>query len=384
VIASDVNLEIYLDNAAATPVDPRVVELQASLMRRLVGNANNDVHLAGRSASAEIASAAAAVAGLIGGKEEDVLFCPSASIALALALEDAVGSLACSPCRVLASVTEHPALLHQLRQLAQSGRVALNLMPADRLGQIDANAFAAMISKGADLICAMAANNETGTVLDMVPILKAAAAVGALTLVDGAQAAGRVPVDDLVAQADYFIVSGAKLYGPRHAAALVSRFRGRIEGRSRHLLGSPDSAGAGALGLACRMRQAEMAVDEARIAKLRDNLEARLVREVPDLVVNGDRARRLAGFLNVSAPHVPGDAVVANLCGRVAISTGAACQTGVPAASHVLTAMGGPEWVADGAVRISLGKFTHVAEVEIAAELVGDALRGTRATRLVA
>lgn len=378
------DLEIYLDNAAATPVDPRVVELHSSLTLKLVGNANNDVHLAGRAASMQLALAARAVAELVGAEDEDVLFVPSASIGLFLAMEDAVARHRGGRCRVVASATEHPAVLDQLRLLEEAGRAKVRFAPVDRFGQIDHQAFRGLLEEGVDLVCVMAANNETGTIVDLSAILAAAGAAGAMTIVDGAQAAGRAPVGHILKEVDYFVLSGAKMYGPRQAAALVSRFRPAIERRTRHLVGSPDAAGAGALGLACRLRREEMAVDEPAIASLRDRLEAHLLDEVPDLVVNGDRARRLAGFLNVSAPHVPGEAVVARLCGKVAIATGAACQSGAPDASHVLKAMGGPDWIADGAIRISLGKFTRPADVDKAAGLIAEALRGRRLTRLVA
>ena len=384
MIGSDRREEIYLDYAAATPVDPRVAELHASLALRLVGNANNDIHLAGRVSSMQLASAARDVADLIGGDEENVLVVPSASIALFLALEDAISRCRGTTCRILASAAEHPALLDQLRLLISAGRAVVRFAPVDRFGQMDLPAFRCLLGEGVDVVCAMAANNETGTVVELDAVLSGAADAGALTIVDGAQAAGRVPVAPLVQQAAYFVLSGAKMYGPRQAAALVSRFRSAIERRARHLVGSPDAAGAGALGLACRLRQQEMQVDEPAIAVLRDRLEAHLLDEVPDLVVNGDRGRRLSGFLNVSAPHVPGDAVVARLCGKLAIATGAACQSGVPESSHVLRAMGGEDWVADGAVRLSLGKFTRPSDVETAAGLLAQALRGRRPARLVA
>lgn len=381
---SDGREEIYLDYAAATPVDPRVAELHASLTLKLVGNANNDVHLTGRAASMQLASAARDVAALIGGDEENVLVVPSASIALFLALEDAIARCRGTRCRVLASAAEHPAVLDQLRLLSAGDRADVRFAPVDRFGQMDLAAFRSLLGDGVDVVCAMAANNETGTVVELGPVLSDAARAGAITVVDGAQAAGRIPVASLVQQADYFVLSGAKMYGPRQAAALVSRFRPAIERSARHLVGSPDAAGAGALGLACRLRHQEMQADEPAIAVLRDRLEAHLLDEVPDLIVNGDRGRRLSGFLNVSAPHVPGDAVVASLCGKLAIATGAACQSGAPGSSHVLKAMGGEDWVADGAVRLSLGKFTRQSDVDRAAGLLSQALRGRRPARLVA
>ena len=114
--------------------------------------------------------------------------------------------------------------------------------------------------------------------------------------------------------------------------------------------------------------------DEERIALLRDRLEAILTERVPGLRVNGDRGARLAGALHVSSPAIPAEALVVRLWGKVALSSGAACQSGVPGPSHVLTAMGLEDWVVEGGIRMCVGKFNDAAEIERAGAIIAEAM----------
>ena len=114
---------------------------------------------------------------------------------------------------------------------------------------------------------------------------------------------------------------------------------------------------------------------------MRDALQAHLQAAVPGLRVNGDGEARLAGCLHVSSPHVSGDVAVARLWGRVAVSTGAACQSGAYGPSHVLSAMGIPAWAQDGAVRIGLGRMNSKEEMEEAGTLIAAALHPAEAMR---
>ena len=124
------------------------------------------------------------------------------------------------------------------------------------------------------------------------------------------------------------------------------------------------------LGEACRLRQLEMETDEAAIAAKRDKLQTLLCEKIPGLVINGDTTNRLAGNLHISIPGIPNSAVIARVRHKLAISTGSACSSGVEAPSHVLTAMGLPEDVIEGALRIGLGKFTTDEDVLNAANIL--------------
>jgi cysteine desulfurase len=371
---------IYLDNLAATPVDPRVADCHRDLMLALPANPNSGEHSLGHDAFQALQAAAEAMGTMIGRDPAEVLFGPSASAALWIAVEDVISRANGRPVRVLASAAEHPALLHLLRIAERAGRARLVIIPVDAHGTPDPQALAERLSVGADLVCTMAANNEVGTITDIQPLIDLSTSAGAKLLVDASQAAGRVDLK-AASQADYLILSGAKMYGPRRTGALIASLSPAVAEQARVTFGSPDPASAGALTYALRLRLEEMDHDEARIARMRDSLQARLIAGVSELQVNGHPYKRLAGSLHVSTPHTEGDVVVAQLWGKVSVSTGAACQSGVPGASHVLTAMGLPSWAQDGAVRIGLGRFNTDEEIALAAELLVEALAAARPAR---
>ncbi|MEB3831912.1 aminotransferase class V-fold PLP-dependent enzyme [Phormidium sp. CCY1219] len=132
------------------------------------------------------------------------------------------------------------------------------------------------------------------------------------------------------------------------------------------------------LGEACRLRRLEMAEDEENIRKLRDKMHGLLLDKMAGLFINGDIEHRLAGNLHVSIPDIPNSATIARIRARVAISTGAACSSGIETPSHVLRALGLPASVMAGALRIGLGKFTTASDVDRAADILAIAARQTR------
>jgi cysteine desulfurase len=132
------------------------------------------------------------------------------------------------------------------------------------------------------------------------------------------------------------------------------------------------------LGEACRLRQLEMEADEKAIALKRDRLQKYLQCHIRDLVVNGDTQARLGGNLHISLPDVPNSAVIARLRTQLAISTGAACSSGVASPSHVLRAMKLPEGLMAGALRLGIGKFTTDEEIDIAGEILARAIAQIR------
>lgn len=138
--------------------------------------------------------------------------------------------------------------------------------------------------------------------------------------------------------------------------------------------GTLNTPGIVGLGEACALRYQEMEEDETRIAQNRDRLQSLLIENIPNLIINGDIHHRLAGNLHISIPHIPNSAIIARIRHQLALSTGAACSSGTPAPSHVLRAMQLPEPEIDGALRISLGKFTTKTEINRAASILIEAI----------
>lgn len=337
------------------------------------GNPYSAEHSVGADAKAAIDDSATTIAGSLGMDCSEVTFTPGASAALWLAVEDAIARSGSRPARIAATAVEHPALLSALRNAERAGTVLLTIVPVDGIGAPRFDAIETIITEGVDLLCTMAANNEVGTVSDLRAIAAITGRRGVRHLIDASQAAGRVD-PATIPVADIVIVSGAKAYGPRRVGAMVGPLTSRARQLGHNVFGSPDAPAAIALATAIALRDEERSLDEARIGALRDALEVRLIDAVPGLKVNGS-CERLAGSLHVSTPHIPGEAAVARLWGQVAVSTGAACQSGVPGPSHVLSAMGVEGWIAEGAVRIGVGKFNTPEDIDRAAEMIGAALR---------
>ena len=376
-------MAIYLDNMASTPVDPRVAERHSDAMIKYPGNAHSAEHAFGEEADRAIDDAAKTLLGALGSEAGAVTFTPGASAALWLAVEDAIARAVGRPAHVAATSVEHPALLNALRRAEDEGRLRLTIIAVDDTATPRTDALEQVLARGVDLLCTMAANNEVGTISDLVAINALAEHHGSRHLVDASQAAGRIDMS-VAAIADLMVVSGAKAYGPRRAGALIGKISSHAVNIAHDVFGSPDTPAAVALAFAMEIRAAERHVDEMRLAGMRDALQTRLVATVPDLRINGAIGSRLAGSLHVSTPHLPGEAAVARLWGRVAVSTGAACQSGAPGPSHVLSAMGLPDWAKEGGVRIGLGRFNTEAEIDEAGDLISAALGAVKPARTYA
>ena len=374
-------MSIYLDNLATTPTDPRVDECRSATSRVLKGNPDSAEHSSGKQANGVSRASAEAVAGFIGHNPDNTMFAPSASSALWIAVQDAINRGGSRRISVIASAIEHPSLLRHLVDADRQARITLTLCPVTKTGQLDLEALRGLCRERVDLICVMAANNEIGTLNPIADVLSIAEAHGARTLIDASQSAGRIAMADVLARADHVVINGSKMYGPRGIGVLAGALMRRTQDGLHALFGTADPAAAAAMAEACNLRSAEMDADETRIARQRDALETYLMENVDGLVVNGDRDSRLAGALHISAPGAPGEAVVARLLGKVDVSTGAACQSGVPGPSHVLSAMKLDDWILEGAVRLCVGKFNRDDEMLEAGRLIASALQASSASQ---
>jgi len=373
---------IYLDHHATTPVDPRVAAVVLRMMSTDFGNPNSSEHLYGEVAADLVADARREVAALVGANLEGVHFTSGSSESIRLAVVHAVSTCRHVPLRVALTTVEHRAVLDTVAAHEARGEVTVRWLPVDGQARLDLEALERACRDGVDLVCVMAANNEVGTLYPIEEVARIAGRAGARTLIDATQAAGRMPIQVIAWGITYLTISAHKIYGPKGVGALV--VPPELEVRPSHGLtpgtgdGTPNVPGIAGLGEACRLRRMEMSADEPRMAAQRDRLEARLLAGIDGLVINGDREHRLSNNLHVSVPGVPNDAVIARLRRYVALSTGAACSSGAETPSHVLRAMGLPDILQEGALRIGTGKFTTDEEIERAAEHIIEAVAATR------
>ncbi|HIK54409.1 MAG TPA: cysteine desulfurase [Synechococcales cyanobacterium M55_K2018_004] len=366
---------IYLDYHATTPVDPRVADRVYHFMTQEFGNASSVDHEWGDRAEAAVKQAAKQVADLIGACPRDVVWTSGATESINLAIQGSLAPNPVKPHRIGLMPIEHKAVLDTCRALEKRGWAELVELQVDSKGRLDLEHLERVCAGGLSLLCVMAANNEIGNIYPIQKIGQIAQNYGIPFLCDGAQAVGKIPIRFEDWGITYLAISAHKFYGPKGVGALVVRRGYPLEpmifggGHQRGLRsGTLNVPGIVGLGEACRLRSLEMETDERAIASKRDRLQHLLMENIAGLVVNGDLEARLAGNLHISIAGVPNSAIVARVRSQLAISTGAACASGVEAPSHVLQALNLPRDWAEGALRIGVGKFTTDAAIQTAAD----------------
>ena len=373
---------IYLDHHSTTPVDPRVVADVNEVMTSDYGNANSVEHLYGEVASDLVAEAKCEVAKVVDGEAEGVHFTSGSTESIRLAISHAVATRQRRPLRVALSTVEHRAVIDTVVTYEQTESIIVRWLPVDGQARLDMEALRESCKDGVDLVCVMAANNEVGTLYPISEIVELAHRTGAQSLVDATQAVGRIPIKASEWGITYLTVSAHKIYGPKGVGALVvspDLQSWSANGAGRFALhGTPNVPGIVGLGKACQLRRLEMSVDEPRMASQRNRLEELLTGSIEELVVNGDRTRRLTNNLHVSVPDVPNDAVISRLRRQVALSSGSACSSAAQTPSHVLQAMGLSDSLQEGALRIGTGKFTTDDEIERAGMYIAEAISATQ------
>lgn len=354
---------IYLDYQATTPLAPEAREA----MLRWLGGPESDTfgnphspHRMGRMAAAAVEAAREAVAELLppGGR---VIFTSGATEALNMALRGSRGD-------VLTFATEHAAVLDCAGAVEAQGR-GFTVLPVLPDGRADLDALAAAITPQTGVIAAMAVNNEIGVIHPMAEIAAAARKAGALLLVDAVQAYGRIPLDE---SADMIALSAHKIHGPKGIGALWVRDGVEL---APLMLGGGQEAGlrSGTLspalcagfGAAAKVAKARMAEDAAHIAALAARARALFA----GWHVNGSLDHRWPGNLNLRREGFDVARLMSE-CRQVMFSAGSACASGSGRASHVLRALGLSEAEARSSIRLGLGRYTTMEELEAAAATI--------------
>ncbi|MBR8827707.1 MAG: cysteine desulfurase [Gomphosphaeria aponina SAG 52.96 = DSM 107014] len=376
---------IYLDYHSTTPVDPRVAEKMVYYMTTAFGNASSIDHVYGDEAEAAVNEAAGHVARLINAKPKEIIFTSGATESINLVLQGLVGNNGRKTSKIVTTKLEHQAVLDTCAALAKKGWAEIVFVEVDGQGRIYLEQLEKVVQGGVSLLCFMAANNEIGNIYPLEKIGKIAQEYGIPFFCDASQAVGKIPLNFAEWGINYLAISAHKFYGPKGCGALVVNkkyelepmiYGGGHQGKMRS--GTLNVPGIVGLGTACSLRELEMVADEKAIAFLRNRLQTLLQANITDLVINGDLEARLSGNLHIAIPGIPNSAIIARIRSQLAISTGAACSSGVETPSHVLQALGLASEIIEGALRLGIGKFTTVAEIETAAEILIHAVRETR------
>ena len=362
--------KIFLDHAATTPTDPRVVEAMLPYFSDSFGNPSS-IHSLGLDARTAVAEAREKVASLIGAASDEIVFTSGGTEADNLAIKGVAQANAQKGKHIVATRIEHHAVEESCRYLEKQG-FKVTLVGVDQDGLVDPGDVEKAITPETILISVMHANNEVGTIEPIAEISNVARKKGVYLHTDAVQTVGHIPakVDEL--GVDLLSVSAHKLYGPKGIGVLYVRKGTRIVsflhggGQERGLRASTENVPAiVGLGKAAEIAQAEMDAEAKHVTRLRNRLIKGLLERIPQVRLNGHPTKRLPNNVNVSIASVEGESLAVSLdLEGIAVSTGSACSSEAMEPSHVLMAMGVPVELARGSVRFSLGRENTDAEID--------------------
>ena len=367
---------IYLDYSATTPCDPRVVARMLPFFTDSFGNSASRSHAFGWTAEAAVEEARAQVAQLIGAHPKEILWTSGSTEANNLAIKGAAEMYKQKGKHLITAVTEHKAVLDPMKHLETQG-YDITWLPVDGKGHVNLQDLADAITDQTILVSLMAANNEVGTMHPIREIGAICKQKGTLFHTDATQQVGKAPIDVEADNIDLLSLSAHKMYGPKGVGALyVRRKNPRVRltsqmdggGHERGMRsGTLNVTGIVGLGEAARICREEMASEASRLSALRARLQDRILKELPDAVLNGDVDHRLPHMTNISFPYVEGESLLMGIK-EVAVSSGSACTSASLEPSYVLKSLGLGDELAHSSIRFSLGRFTTEAEVDFAAD----------------
>ncbi|HVK66710.1 MAG TPA: IscS subfamily cysteine desulfurase [Polyangium sp.] len=374
-----IQIPIYMDYHATTPVDPRVVEAMLPYFNARFGNAASRSHVFGWTAEEAVSRSREILAKLVGASNpKEIVFTSGATESNNLAIKGVAELYKEKGNHIVTTVIEHKAVLDTCKRLEKQG-YDVTYLPVGKDGRVDPDDVAKAITDKTILVSVMLANNEVGTVQPIAEIGKITRSRGVLLHSDAVQGVGKVPFDVEAMHVDLASITAHKMYGPKGVGGLYVR---RSKPRVR-LVAQMDGGGheygmrSGTLnvpGIVGFARAAEIMLEEGRaeserILALRERLRRRITSELDEVIVNGSLEHRLPGNLNLSFAFVEGEAMIMAIK-DVAVSSGSACTSASLEPSYVLHAMGIGDDLAHSSIRFGLGRFTTEEEVDYVADLV--------------
>ena len=369
---------IYMDYGATTPVDPRVVDAMIPWLREHFGNPASRSHAWGWEAEEAVEKARGQVAALIGADPREIVWTSGATESNNLAIKGAAHFYQTRGKHLITVKTEHKAVLDTMRELERQG-FEVTYLEVQPDGLLDLDQFRAAIRPDTILASVMFVNNEIGVIQDIPTIGTICREKGVIFHVDAAQATGKVEIDLAKLPVDLMSLASHKTYGPKGMGALYVRRKPRIRIEAQmHGGGHERGMRSGTLpvhqivgmGLAFEIARQEMAEENERIAALHKRLLDGLS-DIEQVFVNGDLTRRVPHNLNISFNFVEGESLIMGIKG-LAVSSGSACTSASLEPSYVLRALGRSDELAHSSLRMTIGRFTTVEEIDYAVATLKD------------
>jgi cysteine desulfurase len=370
---------IYLDHAATTPTDSRVLEAMLPYFSKRFGNASS-IHSFGGEAEDAVEQARRRVARVINASPTEIVFTSGGSES---------GNTVIKSLRkgeqLVTTRIEHHCVLYAAQAMERQG-IKVTYLPVDREGFVTPEQVSQSLSKETKLVSVMHANNEIGTIEPVSEIGKICRENEILFHTDAVQTYGKVPINVKAMNIDLLSASGHKLYGPKGVGCLYVRdgidLKPFIHGgsqESNRRAGTENTPGIVGFGRAAELALKEMGPEAGRLRRLRDYLIKNTLK-IPHSWLNGPRDRRLPNNTNFGFGGIEGEALVMHLDMRgIAASTGSACSSESLKPSHVLTAIGLSQMNAHGSLRLTLGRPTSRREIDYTLKALPDIVRQLRA-----
>ncbi|MBU3896873.1 MAG: aminotransferase class V-fold PLP-dependent enzyme [Nanoarchaeota archaeon] len=356
-------MKVYLDNGATTRVDPRVLKEMLPYFTTKFGNASS-LHQFGQEAKEGLEKARKQIANSIGAKPSEIIFTSGGTESDNLAIHGVYKG------HIITSTIEHPAILNVCKHLNHS------IIPVNEYGFINLEKFEKAINSQS-MATVMFANNEIGTIEPIKRLTEICTSKGILFHTDAVQAFGKIPIDVKKLNIDLMTLSSHKIYGPKGVGALYVKEGTSVKpmlrggGHEKNIRsGTENIPGIVGFGKATELAVKDMKKDNVKLIKMRDKIIKNLL-EVPNSMLNGHPRDRLSNNVNISFDFIEGEALILHLDTRgISASTGSACSSKKLEPSHVLTAIGLRPEQAHGSLRMTLGRFNTMNEIDYTLKIV--------------
>ena len=375
---------VYLDYAATTPIDPRVVKSMLPYFTNKFGNPMS-LHILGQRAKQALEQSRKIIADLIEANSNEIIFTSSATESNNLAIKGVAFANKNKGKHIIISQIEHDCVLQSAKYIEKQG-FEITRLKNDKYGLVNLEQLKKAIKKNTILVSIMHANNEFGTIQPIAQIGKICKSKNVLFHTDIAQTFGKIPINVNKMNIDLLTASSHKMYGPKGIACLFIRKGVKIEpilhgGGQESGLRSSTSNIAGIVGFAkaVEIAKKEMKAEAQKQVKLRNKLINNILKQIPNSYLNGHPEKRLSNNINLRFDFIEGESIVIRLdLLGIAGSTGSACSSMKLQPSPALLALGLKPHQAHGSLRLSLGKWTTEKEIDYALKVLPKIVKDLR------